>query len=85
MKVTVEVDCTPLEAREFFGLPNVQPMQEAMMDQMQTKMMAQMEKYSPEAIIQNWFSFDPKVTERFQEMFANMSGLTSGRSTKDKK
>lgn len=85
MKVTVEVDCTPLEAREFFGLPNVQPMQEAMMDQMQTKMMAQMEKYSPEAIIQNWFSFDPKVTERFQEMFANMSGLTSGRGTKDKK
>ena len=22
MKVTVEIDCTPIEARKFFGLPN---------------------------------------------------------------
>jgi hypothetical protein len=27
MKINVEVDCTPLEARQFFGLPDVQPMQ----------------------------------------------------------
>ena len=26
MKINVEVDCTPLEARQFFGLPDVQPM-----------------------------------------------------------
>jgi hypothetical protein len=31
MKVTVEIDCTPAEARQFFGLPNVEPMQAAMM------------------------------------------------------
>ena len=27
MKVTIEVDCTPLEARQFMGLPDVQPIQ----------------------------------------------------------
>ena len=37
MKVTVTVDCTPIEAREFFGLPDVQPMQAAMMEQIQAK------------------------------------------------
>lgn len=83
MKVTVTVDCTPLEAREFLGLPDVQPMQAAMMDQMQTKMMESMDKYSPESIMQTWFSFDPKIGERFQDMFVNMAGL--GGSAKDKK
>ncbi len=29
MKITVDIDCTPEEARAFFGLPNVQPMQDA--------------------------------------------------------
>jgi hypothetical protein len=84
MKVTVVVDCTPLEAREFFGLPDVQPMQAAMMDQMQGKMMANIDKFSPESIMQSWFTFDPKMGERFQEMFVNMAGLATGRA-KDKK
>ncbi len=75
MKVTVEVDCTPLEARAFFGLPDVQPMQEAMMDQLQGKMMANIDKFSPESIIQSWFTFDPKIAERFTDMFANMAGM----------
>jgi len=83
MKVTVTVDCTPLEAREFLGLPDVQPMQSAIMDQIQTKMMDNMDKYSPESLMQSWFSFDPKIAERFQEMFVNMAGLGTG--TKDKK
>ena len=75
MKVTVEVDCTPLEARTFFGLPDVQPMQEAMMDQLQGKLMANIDKFSPESIIQSWFTFDPKIAERFTDMFANMAGM----------
>ncbi|MES2493043.1 MAG: DUF6489 family protein [Pseudomonadota bacterium] len=29
MKVNVEVDCTPLEARTFLGLPDVTPVNEA--------------------------------------------------------
>jgi hypothetical protein len=84
MKVTVVVDCTPLEAREFLGLPDVQPMQAAIMDQMQQKMIANMDKFSPETFMQSWFTFDPKMAERFQEMFVNMAGLGTSRP-KDKK
>ena len=83
MKVTVEVDCTPIEARTFFGLPDVQPMQAAMMDKVQDKMMANLDKFAPESIIQSWFTFDPKMAERFGDMFVNMSGLGSLRG-KDK-
>ena len=80
MKVTVEVDCTPLEARAFFGLPDVQPMQAAMMDRMQDKMMENIDKFSPESIIQSWFTFDPKMAERFGDMFVNMTGLGAMRA-----
>lgn len=84
MKITVAVDCTPLEAREFFGLPDVQPMQAAMMEQVQAKMMTNIDQFSPETLMHNWFTFDPKMAERFQEMFVNMAGLGSSRS-KEKK
>ena len=64
MKVNVEIDCTPLEARQFFGLPDVGPMQTAMMDKLQQQMAANIEKISPDSLLQSWFTFDPKFAER---------------------
>jgi hypothetical protein len=84
MKVNVEVECTPLEARQFMGLPDVQPMQTAVMDKLQQQMSANIDKVSPEALMKSWFTFDPKITERFQDMFASMAGLGS-MGTPDKK
>jgi hypothetical protein len=81
MKINVEVDCTPLEARQFFGLPDVQPMQTAVMDRLQQQLMANIEKVSPEALMQSWFTFDPKIAERFQDMFVTMAGLGTGLGT----
>ncbi|ABD08342.1 DUF6489 family protein [Rhodopseudomonas palustris] len=75
MKVNVEIDCTPEEARAFFGLPNVQPMQTAVMDRLQQQMLSNIDKVSPEALMQSWFTFDPKIAERFQDMFVTMAGL----------
>ena len=75
MKFNIEVDCTPLEARQFIGLPDVQPMQKAVMDKLQAQLMSNIEKVSPEALMQSWFSFDPKIAERFQDMFVAMAGL----------
>ena len=83
MKVNIEIDCTPLEARQFMGLPDVSPMQTAVMDKLQQQMMSNIDKVSPESLMKAWFSFDPKLVERFQEMFVSMSGL--GGLGKDKK
>src|SRR5260370_4083070 len=87
MKVNVEIDCTPQEARQFFGLPDLQPMQTAVMDRLQHQMLSNIEKVSPEALMQSWFTFDPKIAERFQDMFVTMAGLRGSRHTKsgDKK
>lgn len=81
MKVKIEIDCTPIEARDFLGLPDVKPMQEAMMDQMQAKMQENINNFTPEALMRTWFSFDPKMAERFQDLFMNMSGF-GGRKDK---
>ena len=83
MKVNIEIDCTPVEARQFMGLPDVVPMQTAVMDKMQQQLMSNIKKVSPESLIQTWFSFDPKIVERFQDMFVTMAGL--GAPTKDRK
>jgi uncharacterized protein DUF6489 len=86
MKVNVEIDCTPLEARQFIGLPDVAPMQIAVMDKLQQQMMANIDKASPEALMQSWFTFDPKLVERFfQDLFAVMARLGGTRTSSDKK
>jgi hypothetical protein len=85
MKVNIEIDCTPLEARQFFGLPDVAPMQTAVMDRMQQQMISNIDKVSPEALIQSWFSFDPKLAEKMQDMFVTMTGLGALTSNDKKK
>ena len=59
-------------------------MHTAVMDKMQKQVMANIEKVSPESLIQSWFTFDPKIAERFQDMFVTMAGL-GGMGQKDKK
>ena len=84
MKVNIEIDCTPLEARQFFGLPDVEPMQTAVMEKLQQQMITNIQSVSPESLMQSWFTFDPKLAERFQDMFKTMAGL-GGVLTPDKK
>jgi hypothetical protein len=84
MKVNIEIDCTPLEARQFFGLPDVGPMQIAVMDKLQQQVLSNIDKVSPESLIQSWFTFDPKLAQRFGDMFVAMAGL-GGTSSSDKK
>lgn len=54
MKVTINVECTPEEARSFFGLPDVQPLQTAMMDEMQKRMQAGMSSMDMENLMKMW-------------------------------
>jgi hypothetical protein len=84
MKVNIEIECTPLEARQFFGQPDLGPMQTAVMDKLQQQMTSNIDKLNPEALLQSWFSFDPKLAERFQDMFTAMAGFGGTRSS-DKK
>lgn len=54
MKVTINVECPPEEARAFFGLPDVKPLQEAMMAEMQKRMEAGMASMDMESLMKTW-------------------------------
>ncbi len=55
MKIKVDIECTPDEARAFMGLPDVKPMQEALMGQMTERLQAATMAMDPETIIRQWF------------------------------
>ncbi len=74
MKITVNVDCTPEEARTFLGLPDVQPMQEELLRELQDRMMANIRAMDPEELMKMWMPASIKGWEQFGEMFAKMMG-----------
>lgn len=69
MKVTVNVDCTPEEARAFLGLPDVQPLQEAVMAQMQERMMSSLKSMDPEVLLRTWGPMGLNNLEQIQKFF----------------
>jgi hypothetical protein len=73
MKITVNVDCTPLEARQFMGLPDVEPMQKAAMAEIEKRMMAELERFSPESLFKVWLPIAGMNAEWLQE-FLKRSG-----------
>ena len=79
MKITVNIDCTPEEARAFFGLPDLRPMQEAILRQVQEKIMANLAAMDPETVMKNWVPASLQGMEQLQQAFwsslANMTGV----------
>lgn len=72
MKVTIDIDCTPAEARQFMGLPDLQPLQKAMLDEMEKRMMAEIDRFSPDGLFKLWFSAMPQNAEWMQSLFGSM-------------
>ncbi|ACA18644.1 conserved hypothetical protein [Methylobacterium sp. 4-46] len=56
MLIDANVDCTPEEARVFLGLPDLQPLQAAVMAKMQERMLQEMHRYSPDRLMKAWMS-----------------------------
>ena len=73
MKVNIEIECTPAEARQFFGLPNVEPMQAAVMQQLEKRMLADIDRFSPKALMTGWLPVGPRGAEQIQDFFAEFS------------
>lgn len=75
MKVTFDIDCTPEEARKFLGLPDVAPMQEAMMKEIEERMRDNLTNLEPEAFMKTWM---PMMNQNFgdmQKMFWGQMGV----------
>lgn len=71
MKVTVNVECTPEEARSFMGLPDVQPMQERLMAELESRLNANIAAMSPENMVKTWLPAGLQGADHLQKMFWN--------------
>lgn len=85
MKVTVNVDCTPEEARAFLGLPDVQPIQEAVMAQMQERMLNSLKSMDPEVLLKTWGPMGLQNFEQMQKFFFSQFPGTAPGNGGDKK
>ncbi len=83
MKITIDIDCTPQEARSFFGLPHIEPMQDALIAQLQERLSGYLDAMEPEALMSLWLPAGIKGLSQLQEQFWTqfMKGMTSAGGT----
>ncbi|NJO55206.1 MAG: hypothetical protein HC834_01375 [Rhodospirillales bacterium] len=77
MKIHVDIECTPDEARAMFGLPDVKPMQQALMGEIEKKLMKTMSAMEPDALLKMWLPASISGFEQWQKLV--WSRLTGGR------
>lgn len=75
MKIRIDIDCSPQEARTFLGLPDVQPLQAVVMKRLEDRMMSAMNMLEPEALIKSWFPIGQQGIEGLQKMMWNVAGF----------
>ena len=69
MKVKFDIDCTPEEARRFLGLPDVAPMQEAVLRDAQERITAALAAMDPETLVKTWLPLGMQGWEQLQRAF----------------
>jgi hypothetical protein len=79
MKIKIDIDCTPQEVRAFFGLPDVEPMQEALLAKLQHRLSEHLEARDPEALLKLWLPGGLQELGQMQERIWKqlLGGLTS--------
>lgn len=74
MKVKIDIECTPEEARAFFGLPDVRPLQDALMKEMQDRMTANLRAMDPETLFKIWMPAGIQGWDQLQKVFWRQFG-----------
>ena len=89
MKVTINVECSPEEARAFMGLPDVKAMQEALMSDLEEQLRANIKAMTPEAMLGTWLPASLQGADQLNKMFWSqmqkmMPGATGPEAAKKK-
>lgn len=68
MKVKIEIDCEPAEARAFLGLPNVEPLNDHLVSEMKRRMDENISAMQPEELMKSWTSFGLQAQDQFRRL-----------------
>jgi hypothetical protein len=64
MKVTINIDCSPEEARAFLGLPDLKPLHDMYIDRMKHLMTDGVTAADMDKLMRQWM---PSMTDNFAE------------------
>ena len=68
MKVKLEVDCTPAEARAFLGLPDVESLNAQLVTEMKRRMDENITAMQPDELMKTWTSFGLQAQDQFRKL-----------------
>jgi hypothetical protein len=79
MKLRIEVECTPEEARAFMGLPDVTPINDMLVREMGDRMEKNIQMMSPDTMMKSWMSVGTQAQDAFVKlMSAGAQGALKG-------
>jgi hypothetical protein len=78
MKITMNIECSPEEARRFLGLPDVSPMHEELLKAYRDQMMENISSLDPDAMMKSWMSGSGSGMEEMQAAFWSQFGSQFG-------
>lgn len=78
MKIELDIECTPAEARAFLGLPDVSALNEHLVAEMQKRMTENMAALTPEELMKNWMAFGAGAQESFMKLMTAAAGAKPG-------
>ncbi|WND03672.1 DUF6489 family protein [Temperatibacter marinus] len=77
MEIKITIDCTPEEARRMMGLPDVTPLNEALIDKMKERMEDGFDVSNLDSLMKSWTEGATGASQNmadFQKMFLGMLG-----------
>lgn len=78
MKVNIEVDCTPDEARRFLGLPDVAPIQQTVMAAMEKRLVDTIASTDAQQLMSQWLPVGVQGLEQWQAMWSQLAQTAAG-------
>ncbi len=84
MKFIFDIECTPEEARRFIGLPDIAPLQERMMKDLEDRIAENIRILDPETLVKNWMPGTLQNWSEMQKMFWSQLGIQVPTAADDK-
>jgi hypothetical protein len=78
MKISVDVDCTPEEARRFLGLPDLTPVHQAYVERMTKAAGEGLTAESAAEMMKSWGPMSEAGLSMWRSMLEGMSGRRDG-------
>ena len=82
MKIRIDIDATPAEVREFFGLPNLKSLQEGLIDSISEHMKKGTAGFDPFTVMKSIWPTQLQTIEALQNAFADSIKATARTSEK---